>query len=578
MTLQPGPSPRPAGTVRPLHLPGAMRNTRWIVACLALWVGTPVLADPLPGRLAGPELEAARSEAERAKTAAQSVVRAHALRLGYGEADIARALSPAMVRSGEFTVALDDGTKIAFPWHRIGFAENRIANTDKPITRDARGAATLHETNKGGVRLHYGVFADEVYALALKMDTKLATAQDALMGHSFRGAKGGIGAGRVVEVGSRYEVKVGDHVDPASPVFDRPELMRRFAASYRAAGGDVGPGLDIQAGDVNTKAPEMKPLALAYGAGKLSPGVSGKEVLTRVDGTVDPQGGIAYRARSTGEGVWASARLAAKQNGTQLRAATVIAQGWGEVGRAFGQAAVRDGAVLLGVEELWTVDGKRVAGTLRNPYGDHATPKQVRAFMADVDAARSSGKGLDAWEGGRLLAHLDGGKGVDHYRADIVGMNAMGDVLNDKSVPRLVASGTHQGQRKIIVEGANLAETTEGARLLDHHRGALLTVPGDLANLGGVHVSNLEAAQNVFGEAVSDDKARRSLLSTMRAGYKRGQSFSIQHGVSERAGFELAAVDAMMKRSLQLRGAPRTSVERRVISKATLASTSAGRR
>ena len=35
-----------------------------------------------------------------------------------------------MIRKGEFEVKLKDGTRIAFPWYRVGFAENAYANLD----------------------------------------------------------------------------------------------------------------------------------------------------------------------------------------------------------------------------------------------------------------------------------------------------------------------------------------------------------------------------------------------------------------------------------------------------------------
>src|SRR5690606_24022921 len=115
---------------------------------------------------------------------------------------------------------------------------------------------------------------------------------------------------------------------------------------------------------------------------------------------------------------------------------------------------------------------------------------------------------------------------ASEVRADIVGLNALGSVLNERTVPGYVRSGTHQGKRKILVEGANLAETTEGAALADRNARALLVVPGDLANLGGVHVSNLEAVQNLYGEIVTDGTARRSLGKTMRAGWRRATAIA----------------------------------------------------
>jgi glutamate dehydrogenase len=530
-------------------------------AILVALLLTPIAAhaEPLPGLLDPAAYEKARAEAREQKLDAQGAVRRQAELLGYSKQQIETALQPSMERSGSFRLRLDDGTEVEFPWFRTGFAENRLANTQKTIDR------SRSETNKGGVRLHYGVFADEVYALALKMDTKLATARDALGTQSFRGAKGGIGAGRVVKVGTRYQATVGALVDPASPIFNRGEMMVRFAGSFRSGGGDVGPGLDIQAGDVNTKAPEMKALSDAYaGADQYSSGVSGKALLRKPDGSIDPRGGIEYRAISTGEGVWMTARLAARRVGLKLRGATVVAQGWGEVGRAFGEAALRDGARVVGVQELWNVGGQRVIGTLEIP-GGNAKPAAIKRWLAEVDTLRAANADLRTYQGGRYLKQLRQGTDASQLRADIVGVNALGGTLSESTVPQYLASGTSHGRRKIIVEGANLAETAGGARLLDQSRDRLLTVAGDLANLGGVHVSDLEAVQNRAGMPVSSKRAYRSLLGTMRSGWNRAMKIATTRDLSERQAIELAAVDGMMKRSLHLPGAPRAALESRVL-------------
>jgi glutamate dehydrogenase len=539
------------------------RHTLLVVIALSLALPQQVRAEALPGLLDGKAIEAGRLKAAQQKRDAQTVVRQHAGALGYDAKRIAHALEPSMIRQGEFTVSLKDGTQVAFPWYRIGFAENRIANNpQKAVDRQRR------ETNKGGVRLHRGVYADEVYALALKMDTKLAITRDAINGFAVRGAKGGIGAGRVVKVGSRYTAKVGAYVDPAAPIFNRATIMRAFAKSYRASGGDVGPGLDIQAGDVNTKAAEMKVLATSYGSAKKpSFGVSGKAVRYDSKGAIDPIGGIEYRAVSTGEGTWMAARLAARREGLKLRGATVACQGWGEVGRAFGLAAVKDGARIVAIQEVWNVGGKKVVGTLRHPLGAKAKPAQIKAWLADVDALRSSGADIRSFKGGKLSKQLDTKLDIAQVKADIVGNNALGNVLTEKTVPQSIKAGTHHGKRRIHVEGANLAETAGGAKLIDKHRGKLLVVPGDLSNLGGVHVSNLEAVQNLYGEAVTSHKAKTSLLGTVRAAWNKVLKLSKAQGITERMAVERVAVDGMMKRSLQLAGAPNSSLERRVISK-----------
>ncbi|MCP4448845.1 MAG: hypothetical protein GY811_26450 [Myxococcales bacterium] len=203
-----------------------------------------------------------KTEAKQQLQDAQKVHRSDAKKLGYSASQIKHGESPSMVRKGEIEVKLKDGTRIAFPWYRVGFAENAYANTGKKMLAGS-GAA---ETNKGGIRIHHGVFLPEVEALALKMDRKLRLSGDALAGHAVRGAKGGIGPGRVLEVGSQHKgtLAKGAHIDPASEGINRQQLMRKFATAYKKSGGQVGIGSDIQAGDVNTKQPEMMALAKQY--------------------------------------------------------------------------------------------------------------------------------------------------------------------------------------------------------------------------------------------------------------------------------------------------------------------------
>jgi hypothetical protein len=228
-------------------------------------------------------------------------------------------------------------------------------------------------------------------------------------------------------------------------------------------------------------------------------------------------------------------------------------------------AAVRDGARVIAIQNLWKMNGTQVAGTLFHPLREKATPEQIKAWLADVDALIASGKDIQSFQGGELAAHLEVGRDAADVRADIIGVNALGGVLTEKTIPRYVHSGTHHGKRKILVEGANLAESAGGARAIDRAKGALLVVPGDLANLGGVHVSNLEGVQNLHRTAVSSESARSSLSRTMRSGWRRAMSIADQRKLSERAAIELAAVDAMMKRSLQLPDAPKSSLESRVL-------------
>jgi hypothetical protein len=227
---------------------------------------------------------------------------------------------------------------------------------------------------------------------------------------------------------------------------------------------------------------------------------------------------------------------------------------------------VREGSRLIGIQELWNVGGETVPGLLKHPKGEAATPAEVRAWVEAVEELRSSRGDLKTFRNGELYRSFVKNGDVSTMRVDVVGYNALGNVLTEKSVPTLAEAGPTNGKRKVIVEGANLAETAEGAKALDKLRGRLLTVPGDLANLGGVHVSNLEALQNRYGEVVTNEEARRSLEETVRSGWERAAELSERHGVSMRKAIELLSAEELMKRSLQRPDATRNSLERGVIS------------
>ena len=522
-----------------------------------------------------------KAEAQQQLSDAQKVHRGDAKSLGYSKADIRHGETPSMIRKGEIEVKLKDGTRIAFPWYRVGFAENAYANNGKAM----RGGSNAAETNKGGIRIHKGVFLPEVEALALKMDRKLRLSGDALSGHAVRGAKGGVGPGRVLAVGSTYKgsLATGDYVDPASKGINRPQLMRRFATAYIKSGGQVGIGSDIQAGDVNTKQPEMMALARQYaklnGSKVPSIGVSGKELARNsATGKVNAKGGIEYRAVSTGEGVAMAAQHAAKSAGLNLKGATVVSQGWGEVGKAFGMALVRSQAKVIAIEERWLIAGKTLTGTLEHPKGAKATHAESVKWLGQIQEYRQqwaahmrdpkkAAPNLKTFKGGELMKGFTKGKSVFTVKADIVGVNALGGTVTQKAVGNLLKSGTTNGKAKVYVEGANLAATTRGAAALDKAKAKIIAVPGDLANLGGVHVSNIEALQNSTGRVVSNEAARGSLNNVIAKAWSEAGTLAKKHNISIRAGVELLATSRMMKTSLQKSDATKIDLKSQIFAK-----------
>lgn len=569
-----------------MHSP--TRRIGMTAVLLILLVSTSAFADDI-AVLSPERMSELQKDAKQQLHDAQKVHRVVATLLKYSKAEILHGETPSMVRKGEFEVKLKDGTRIAFPWYRVGFAENAYANTGKAML----GGANAAETNKGGIRIHQGVFLPEVEALALKMDRKLRLVGDALNGHAVRGAKGGIGPGRVLEVGSKYKITLakGDYIDPASKGINRSQLMRSFASAYIKSGGQVGIGSDIQAGDVNTKQPQMMALAKHYaklsGSTVPSMGVSGKELVRNTStGQVSSKGGIEYRAISTGEGVAMSAQHAAKSAGLDLRGATVVSQGWGEVGKAFGMALMRNQAIVIAIEERWIVDGKTLTGTLEHPKGAKATHAESMKWLGQIQDYRQqwakhmgdpkkSAPNLRTFQGGSLMKGFTQGKSVFTVKADIVGVNALGGTVTEKAVGDLLSSGTSKGKAKVYVEGANLAATTKGAAALDRASAKIIAVPGDLANVGGVHVSNIEALQNSSGRVVSNEAARKSLDNVIAKAWGEAGALAKRHKISIRAGVELLATSRMMKTSLQKTDATKIDLMAQIFGKRLSANTGA---
>lgn len=195
----------------------------------------------------------------------------------------------------------------------------------------------------------------------------------------------------------------------------------------------------------------------------------------------DPSGGIGYRGVSTGEGVWFAARAAARYEGLALDKATVAAEGWGEVGRAFGMAALRDGARIVAIQEVFTVNGERVPGVLVHPKGDKATRSEIKSWVRRVDKILRSKQDISKTAlAKQFRAHAD----ISSVKADIDGHNARARVLTRESVRKYAEMGTHQGKRRIKAEGSNGTETSDGAAELDRRQNQFIVIPGAMANFG----------------------------------------------------------------------------------------------
>jgi glutamate dehydrogenase (NAD(P)+) len=287
---------------------------------------------------------------------------------------------------------------------------------------------------KGGVRYHESADLDEVRALAALMTWK-----NALIDVPFGGAKGGVQCEPGVLSMSELE-----------------RLTRRFTAMISYI---IGVNRDIPAPDMGTNAQTMAWMMDAYGQRYgYTPGiVTGKPV---------ELGGSPGREEATGRGVVICAREAAKRLGKQFRDATIVIQGFGNVGYWAAKLASEAGAKVVAVSD--------VVGGAYNPNG------------LDIDALRG---------------HLRNELSVASYPgADAVENDELLELECDILVPAAIEGVIHSGNADriktgFVVEAAN-GPTSPVADLTLQERGIHI-VPDILANAGGVTVSYFEWVQNI---------------------------------------------------------------------------------
>ncbi|MDO8516309.1 MAG: Glu/Leu/Phe/Val dehydrogenase, partial [bacterium] len=177
---------------------------------------------------------------------------------------------------------------------------------------------------KGGLRFHPNVDIDEVRALATWMTWK-----SAINNIPFGGAKGGIQIDP-----SKYSVNELEHI------------TRRFAFNLSDF---IGPDRDIPAPDVNTNSQYMAWIFDTYK--QMQPASERQNCAGVVTGKPVECGGSLGREKATGQGVVFLISEWAKDHNFDLKDATYIVQGFGNVGSWSARLMKPTGAKLLAVED-----------------------------------------------------------------------------------------------------------------------------------------------------------------------------------------------------------------------------------
>jgi glutamate dehydrogenase (NAD(P)+) len=343
----------------------------------------------------------------------------------------ARLRQPKRTLSVSIPVVMDDDTEQIFTGYRVQHSLDR-------------GPA------KGGMRFSPFVDEDEVKALAMWMSWKCA-----VVSIPYGGAKGGV------------------TVDPSKlSIIELERLTRRFTAELLPI---IGPEKDIPAPDVGTNSQTMAWMMDAYSshAGFSVPGV--------VTGKPISIGGSAGREEATGRGVALTTREMARKAGITLAGASVVIQGFGNVGKFTAQILSREfGSRIVGISDA--------KGALYNPKG-----LDIEALL---EKSPSHGTLPDDSDADKLT-----NQELLALPCEILIPAALENQITRENAGHIKA--------QMIVEAANGPTTPEADAILRDND--VIVVPDILANAGGVTVSYFEWVQGRESYFWSPDEVKQRL-------------------------------------------------------------------
>jgi glutamate dehydrogenase (NAD(P)+) len=331
--------------------------------------------------------------------------------------------------------------------------------------------------SKGGIRYHPDVNLGEVAALAMWMTWKCA-----LAGLPYGGAKGGV------------------QVNPAQ--LSRGELQRltrRYAAEIFPL---IGPDKDVPAPDVGTDAQVMAWIMDTYSqqVGYAVPGV--------VTGKPLSIGGSLGREEATGRGVVYVTLEAMRHLGIKPEGATVVIQGFGNVGSNTARIMASIGARIIGVSDQ--------TGGLYNEKGLDL-PELLKRYQVHRQPLRDTKMG--DWITNEELLGL---------ACTVLVPAALSEQITGKNADKV--------RCRILAEGANGPTTLEADHILTGKN--VFIIPDILANAGGVIVSYFEWVQDAQRFFWNAKDIQDRLQEIINAAFHRTLQFSL----SSRATMRMAAL------------------------------------
>jgi glutamate dehydrogenase/leucine dehydrogenase len=358
-------------------------------------------------------------------------------------------------------VRMDNGQIEVFTGYRVQF-------------NDARGPF------KGGIRYHPNVNLDEVKALSAWMTIKTA-----VIDIPYGGAKGGI---------------------TCNPLQMSPGEIERMTRRYAFAIKDfIGPYIDVPAPDVYTSGREMAWIMDTY---SMAVGHKVPEVVT---GKPLEIGGSLGRESSTGRGLAFCVREACKKLNIDMKIATFVVQGYGNVGIWAAQILAGWGAKMIGAS-----DSK---GGVIDPKG--IDPKKLLEFKEKTDKVQGYPGTKNTTNEELLVA-----------KCDILLPCALENQITGENASKISC--------RIVAEGANGPTTPEADETL--FKKGIMVLPDVLANSGGVLGSYFEWLQNLDRESWTEDEFNKKLEEKMVKAFNGVYEMSQKFKVNQRTGAYMIAV------------------------------------
>ncbi len=371
-----------------------------------------------------------------------------------------------------FPVKMDDGSIRIFTGYRVHHS-------------------TVLGPSKGGIRYHQDVSLNEVRALAMWMTWKCA-----LVNLPYGGAKGGV---------------IVDPTTLSSGELER--LTRRYASEISVMMHPLG---DIPAPDVGTNEQVM---GWIMDTNSMHAGQSVPAVVTGKPVSI---GGSVGRREATGRGCMIAAREAARLLGLPWSGATVVVQGFGNVGSAAAALMHAEGCKIVGVSDVF--------GGIYNPAG-----LDMPALLRHVAQTKS----VVGFPGTQAVTNQE----LLELPCTYLVPAALEGQITDANAGRIKA--------RVIVEGANGPTTPDADAILE--KKGITVLPDVLANAGGVIVSYFEWVQDLQLFFWSEEDINQRLERIMVRSVHEVIELARSQGISYRLAALQRAVERVAE-ALMIRG------------------------